>query len=133
LPAHLDQVDRGIAQGTFDRIAQTIAAYEESEEVNPFSSKYDYVLAGKAKFTAQEQIGYALFRGTATHCNECHRDGGPGEEPLFTDLPHRTWVYRPTLEYRFTKKTPRTVLDISPTRMAVALWTPVWADFWKAL
>ena len=26
-----------------------------------------------------------LFR-SATHCNECHRDGGPGEEPLFTDF-----------------------------------------------
>jgi cytochrome c peroxidase len=47
---------------------------------------YDYVTAGKARFTAQEQMGYALFRSKATHCNECHRDGGPGEEPLFTDF-----------------------------------------------
>jgi cytochrome c peroxidase len=86
LPVHLAPVDRGIAQSTFDRIAQTIAAYEGSEEVNSFSSKYDYVMAGKAKFTAQEQLGYTLFRDKATHCNECHRDGGPGEEPLFTDF-----------------------------------------------
>jgi cytochrome c peroxidase len=86
LPVHLAPVDRGIAQSTFDRIAQSIAAYEGSEEVNSFSSKYDYVMAGKAKFTPQEQLGYALFRSKATHCNECHRDGGPGEEPLFTDF-----------------------------------------------
>ena len=86
LPVHLASIDRGVAQGTFDQIAQSIAAYEGSTEVNSFSSKYDYVMAGKAQFTPDEKIGYALFRSKATHCNECHRDGGPGEEPLFTDF-----------------------------------------------
>src|SRR5260370_17005698 len=43
-------------------------------------------MAGKAQFTPQEKMGYELFRSKATHCNECHRDGGPGEEPLFTDF-----------------------------------------------
>jgi len=79
-------VDRGIAQTTFDRIAESIAAFEGSPEVTPFSSKYDYVMAGKAEFTPEEKAGYELFRSKATHCNECHRDGGPGEEPLFTDF-----------------------------------------------
>jgi cytochrome c peroxidase len=86
LPVHLSPIDRGIVQATFDAIAQAIAAYEGSEEVNPFSSKFDLVMAGKAKFTPEEQVGYALFRSKASHCNECHRDGGPGEEPLFTDF-----------------------------------------------
>ena len=86
LPVHLRAVDRGIAQATFDKIAESIAAYEGSTEVNSFSSKYDYVAAGKAKFTSDEDAGYQLFRSGATHCNECHRDGGPGEEPLFTDF-----------------------------------------------
>jgi cytochrome c peroxidase len=86
LPVHLTPVDRGIAQATYDKIAEAIAAYEGSSEVNSFSSKYDYVMAGKAKFTADERAGYQLFRSGATHCNECHRDGGPGEEPLFTDF-----------------------------------------------
>jgi cytochrome c peroxidase len=86
LPVHLAPVDRGIAQATYDKIAEAIAAYEGSTEVNSFSSKYDYVTAGKAKFTADENAGYQLFRSDATHCNECHRDGGPGEEPLFTDF-----------------------------------------------
>jgi cytochrome c peroxidase len=85
-PLHLTAVDRGIAETTFDRIAEAIAAFEGSPEVNPFSSKYDYVLAGKAEFTAEEKAGYELFRSKTTHCNECHRDGGPGEEPLFTDF-----------------------------------------------
>jgi cytochrome c peroxidase len=86
LPLHLGAVDRGIAQTTFDRIAEAIAAFEGSPEVSPFSAKYDYVIAGKAEFTPDEKAGYELFRSKATHCNECHRDGGPGEEPLFTDF-----------------------------------------------
>jgi len=86
LPLHLRAVDRGIARTTFDRIGEAIAAFESSPEVNPFSSKYDYVMAGKAEFTPEEKAGYGLFRSKATHCNECHRDGGPGEEPLFTDF-----------------------------------------------
>ena len=86
LPVHLAAIDRGVAQGTFDQIAQSIAAYEASTEVNSFSSKYDYVMAGKAQFTGDEKMGYTLFRSKSTHCNECHRDGGPGEEPLFTDF-----------------------------------------------
>jgi cytochrome c peroxidase len=43
-------------------------------------------MAEKAKFTPEEQAGYDLFRSKTSHCNECHRDGGPGEEPLFTDF-----------------------------------------------
>jgi cytochrome c peroxidase len=85
LPVHLSAVDRGRAATTFDQIAQSIASYEASHEVTAFSSKYDAVQAGKAQFTLQEQQGYDLFRGKAK-CNGCHRDGGPGEEPLFTDF-----------------------------------------------
>jgi len=66
-------------------MAQSIAGYEASAEVTSFTSKFDAVLAKKAQFTPQEQQGYDLFRGKA-RCNECHRDGGPGEDPLFTDF-----------------------------------------------
>jgi cytochrome c peroxidase len=85
LPVHLSPLDRGRAMSTFDQMAQSIAGYEASAELTPFTSKFDAVLAGKAKFTTQEQSGYDLFRGKAK-CNECHRDGGPGEDPLFTDF-----------------------------------------------
>jgi cytochrome c peroxidase len=84
-PVHLKPQDRARADNVYDHFALAIAAYELSPEVSPFTSKYDYVQAGKGKFTAQEARGYALFRGKA-RCNECHRDGGPGEEPLFTDF-----------------------------------------------
>jgi cytochrome c peroxidase len=85
-PVHLSAVERGWSNRTFDQFAEAVATFEASTDLNSFTSKYDYVLAGKAKFTPDEETGYALFRSAATHCNECHRDGGPGEEPLFTDF-----------------------------------------------
>ena len=84
-PVHVSSLDRGRVGATFDQMAQSIANYEASAEVTNFTSKFDAVLAGKAKFTAEEQAGYDLFRGKA-QCNACHRDGGPGEDPLFTDF-----------------------------------------------
>jgi cytochrome c peroxidase len=85
LPVQLSPIDRGRIGATFDQMAQSIAGYEASAEVTTFTSKFDAVLAKKAQFTAQEQQGYDLFRGKG-RCNECHRDGGPGEDPLFTDF-----------------------------------------------
>jgi cytochrome c peroxidase len=85
LPVHLGPIDRGRVGATFDQMAQSIAGYEASAEVTSLTSKFDAVLANKAQFTPQEKAGYDLFRGQA-QCNTCHRDGGPGEDPLFTDF-----------------------------------------------
>src|SRR5260370_1227792 len=71
--------------GTCAQMAQSIAGYEAPAEVTKFPWKLDAGQAGKAQFTPQEQLGYDLFRGKA-QCNACHRDGGPGEDPLFTDF-----------------------------------------------
>ncbi len=74
-------------QYAYQRIAQSIAAYERSREVNPFNSKYDEYLAGRTQLSRQEAIGLALFNGVAG-CAGCHpSDPGPnGEPPLFTDF-----------------------------------------------
>ncbi len=84
-PLHLSPADRARADHVYDWFGLAISAYEFSPEVSPFTSKYDSVQAGKDQFTQHEQLGYEMFRGKA-RCNECHRDGGPGEEPLFTDF-----------------------------------------------
>lgn len=60
-------------------IGFAIAAYERSTEVNPFTSKYDYWLIGKARLTNLETQGLALFNGKA-NCANCH------PAPLFTDF-----------------------------------------------
>jgi cytochrome c peroxidase len=72
---------------TYERIGRSIAAYERSAEVNPFSSKYDAYLQGEATLTAQEQLGLDLFEGEAM-CSACHvSEPGPSDEPpLFTDF-----------------------------------------------
>ncbi|HFD80948.1 MAG TPA: cytochrome-c peroxidase [Gammaproteobacteria bacterium] len=71
----------------FDRIAAAIAAFERSEAFSPFSSKFDYVLAGQASFSAAEQRGFDLFKGRGM-CTECHKLE-PAARPLFTDFTYR--------------------------------------------
>src|SRR5437763_5973179 len=51
MPVHLGELDRGRAAAAFDQMAQSIAQYEASAEVTPFTSKFEAVLAGKAQFT----------------------------------------------------------------------------------
>lgn len=75
------------ASKIFDQIALSIAAFEASEEVNPFSSKFDKYMKGQVKLTEIEQIGLDLFKNKGK-CADCHvLDPGPGNTPpLFTDF-----------------------------------------------
>jgi len=59
-----------------------VAAFEASDEVNAFTSKFDAVAGGAAAFTEQEQRGFDLFVGKAM-CSACHP--AEGQRPLFTD------------------------------------------------
>ncbi len=68
----------------YDRVGLSIAAYEASKEVSPFSSKYDAYVAGKAKLTVQELEGLTLFNGDAD-CYECHAIKNTKGKALFTD------------------------------------------------
>ena len=77
-----DEVRERVAQ-SFDSIALAISAYEASQEVNPYSSKFDYFLRGKVELTRQENAGFDLFNNKGK-CSKCHiSDGG---KPLFTDF-----------------------------------------------
>jgi cytochrome c peroxidase len=53
-------------------IRQSVAEYERSREVSPFSSKYDAYVAGQAELTPSEMNGLRLFSGSMTG-----RLGGP--------------------------------------------------------
>jgi len=75
----------------FNAIAQAIAAYEGSAELNAFTSKYDYYLKDPERYplTAAEALGLELFeREDKGNCAACHpsRPGPNGEPPLFTDF-----------------------------------------------
>ena len=58
----------------YDQIGLSIAAYEDSDEVNQFSSKYDAYLAGNAELSDEEALGLTLFEGKAM-CSACHPTG----------------------------------------------------------
>jgi len=71
----------------YDNIAAAIAAFETSSEVNPFTSKFDAVMAGNASFNMSEQRGFDLFTGTAAKCGNCHTVNSPDATgSLFTDF-----------------------------------------------
>jgi cytochrome c peroxidase len=68
-------------------VADAISKYETSNQVNPFTSKYDYYLQGRATLTLDEKKGLALFQGKAL-CANCHiTDPDPiVKKVLFTDF-----------------------------------------------
>jgi cytochrome c peroxidase len=75
----------------YNAIAQAVAAYEMSAEVNPFSSKYDHFLRDPQRYplNEQERLGLELFeREDKGNCAACHpsQPGLLGEPPLFTDF-----------------------------------------------
>ena len=76
-------------QEAYDHMADAIAAYERTSEVNPFSSKYDHWLRGEAALSAEELRGLTLFEAEAKgNCAACHpsRPAEDGAPPLFTDF-----------------------------------------------
>ena len=82
----LSDEDRAQVDMTYGNIGRTIAAFEGSPEVNAFSSKYDYYLAGMVKLSHEEKKGLTMFKSKGK-CANCHildasDEGIPG---LFTD------------------------------------------------
>ena len=69
----------------YDRVGLSIAAYEASDEVNQFTSKFDYYLKGEAELTDREMWGLSLFNSEEKgKCSSCHLSDG--DQPLFTDF-----------------------------------------------
>jgi cytochrome c peroxidase len=73
-PVALSPSDRTRSNTDYDHWAQSLNAYEHSLSVSPFTSKFDAYLKGTYTLTADEQVGYNLFRGKG-NCNSCHLDG----------------------------------------------------------
>ena len=68
-------------------VADALSKFETSNQVNPFTSKYDYYLQGRATLSLEEKKGLALFEGKAK-CAGCHVTD-PDEnvkKVLFTDF-----------------------------------------------
>lgn len=74
------------ADSLYAHITDALAAYQQSKEVNPFSSKYDAWKKGKTALSEAELRGMELFKDKGM-CAECHiLDKDPrAEHTLFTD------------------------------------------------
>jgi cytochrome c peroxidase len=73
----------------FRNMADAIAAYERSSEMNRFDSKFDYFLKGQATLSEQEIRGMGLFVSEKKgNCAACHPSSpsADGTPPLFTDF-----------------------------------------------
>jgi cytochrome c peroxidase len=55
----------------YQNICESLSAFERSETLNEFSSKYDLSLQGKVTLSELEQTGLTLFEGKA-NCVSCH-------------------------------------------------------------
>jgi cytochrome c peroxidase len=68
-------------------VADALSQFQTSEKVNPFTSKYDYYLQGRATLSLEEKKGLALFQGKAL-CSQCHvTEPDPIQRKvLFTDF-----------------------------------------------
>ena len=74
----------------FDNMAKAIEAFERTRDFAPFSSKFDNVLRGTARFSAQEERGFKLFKDPEKgNCLACHSGDPDSRDPkdwLFTDF-----------------------------------------------
>ena len=80
-------------EAALDAVAASIAAFERTIVFQPFTSKFDFVMRGEAKFTAQEQRGLSLFTiRQKGNCAQCHSVDVASRDPqksLFTDFSYR--------------------------------------------
>jgi cytochrome c peroxidase len=83
-PGALDDGD-----ATLESLGEAIAAYLLSDEMAPFSSKFDDYVRGHAQLTEQEALGLKLFKDSAKGgCSGCHKMNDRNADPrasLFTD------------------------------------------------
>jgi cytochrome c peroxidase len=72
----LNPEDRVLSNNAYDHWAQSISFLERSDDVSPFTSKFDAFLKSPSTspLSGDEMAGYNLFKGKA-NCNSCHLDG----------------------------------------------------------
>jgi cytochrome c peroxidase len=77
------------AEATLAAIGRAVEAFLTSDEMAPFTSKFDQVARGRAQLTPQEQAGMRLFKDLRKGaCASCHVfSDAPGDpaRSLFTD------------------------------------------------
>jgi cytochrome c peroxidase len=77
-------------EAAFEKLAQAVVAFENTERFHPFASKFDDFLRGQAKLTPLEARGFELFKDPKKgNCLACHVGDENSRDPkdwLFTDF-----------------------------------------------
>jgi len=72
------------------KVGEAIAAFERSKRFQPFSSRFDDFLRGTGELTAQEALGFQLFKDPQkANCLACHVGDETSRRPedwIFTDF-----------------------------------------------
>lgn len=78
-PGTLDDADNA-----YTAMTRAIAAYERTQALSSFDSRYDRALRGELTLTPEEELGRTLFFSNQfTNCRQCHQlqpQGGMAEE-----------------------------------------------------
>lgn len=69
-------------EAAFDQVVDALSVFEHSDELNSFTSKFDYFRSGEVQLSTQELSGFNLFIGKG-QCMECH------VFPLLTDFSYK--------------------------------------------
>jgi cytochrome c peroxidase len=73
-----------------DAITASLAAFQRTPLFAPFTSKFDAVVRGQAKFTQQEERGFGLFtirqKGNCAECHTVDRESRDPRDSLFTNF-----------------------------------------------
>ena len=79
----------------FNNIGASIAAFNRSAQLSPFTSKYDAMIQGTASFTPAETRGMALFKDPQrANCAGCHLMNSASANPK--DSPFSEFTYYAT-------------------------------------
>lgn len=97
----------------YDLIAQALASFERTAQVNRFTSKFDYYLKGKVALSEQEASGLQLFNGKG-NCSACHPSTSVDGKtpPLFTDFSYDNLGVPRNLAYPFYLMDPSPYPDL---------------------
>ena len=125
-------------------MTQSIAAFQQGDELSAFDSRYDRHLRGEIELTEQESLGMTLFFSEQfTNCNRCHQlrplpgarretfsnyefhNIGVPKNPRLTAIHGEDFVDRGLLDHPRARKTPTTAGRFKvPTLRNVAVTSP---------
>lgn len=121
-----DEALAGRVDEAFGRIAISIARYEASDEINPFSSRFDAWVAGTGALTEQERRGFQIFEAEDKgNCAACHVLGATSrsQHAIFTD-----WTFD-NLGVPRNRDNPQGAAYVDPGLGGFLATDPVYAEF----